>query len=299
MRTWPYACRKQKVVWPGSAPITITRIRIQYSGRLQPGVQGKTTHGKVSITNAITHAHLKRCNNVARTVPCYLAARRFSEPPMTQRPPINHINLAFEQSEYLAAFPLRILKTIPPTKFGWLAEWPETTKGRIIEYPTKQDIRRCGGIARSRRQNLILLVACLLFQPRVHAEFNVLLPGIEARLMRPGIFLADDHPALLKATTALLEPLFNMIGNATDGATLVSEVLPSARANCGRHYHAGFEWNRCRASTARVRLVSQNRVPDSALGTSVSRSVRGRGCNGICPQIPHEGSLNSGDTSGS
>ena len=42
--------------------------------------------------------------------------------------------------------------------------------------------------------------------------------------MRPRIFLADDHPALLKATTALLEPQFEIVGNAMDGATLVSEV---------------------------------------------------------------------------
>jgi DNA-binding NarL/FixJ family response regulator len=43
--------------------------------------------------------------------------------------------------------------------------------------------------------------------------------------MRPRIFLADDHPAVLKATTALLKPQFEIVGNATDGATLVSEVL--------------------------------------------------------------------------
>ena len=43
--------------------------------------------------------------------------------------------------------------------------------------------------------------------------------------MRPRIFLADDHPALLKATTALLKSQFDIVGNASDGATLVSEVL--------------------------------------------------------------------------
>jgi DNA-binding NarL/FixJ family response regulator len=43
--------------------------------------------------------------------------------------------------------------------------------------------------------------------------------------MRPRIFLADDHPAVLRATTALLKPQFDIVGNATDGATLVSEVL--------------------------------------------------------------------------
>ena len=43
--------------------------------------------------------------------------------------------------------------------------------------------------------------------------------------MRPRIFLADDHPAVLKATTALLETQFEIVGNAMDGATLVTEVI--------------------------------------------------------------------------
>lgn len=42
--------------------------------------------------------------------------------------------------------------------------------------------------------------------------------------MRPRIFLGDDHPVVLKATTALLESQFEIVGNAMDGATLVLEV---------------------------------------------------------------------------
>jgi DNA-binding NarL/FixJ family response regulator len=42
---------------------------------------------------------------------------------------------------------------------------------------------------------------------------------------RPRIFLADDHPAVLKAINALLKAEFDIVGNAMDGATLVSEVL--------------------------------------------------------------------------
>jgi len=51
--------------------------------------------------------------------------------------------------------------------------------------------------------------------------------GSERRraLIRPRILLADDHPALLAATTALLEPQFDIVGTATDGATLVLEGL--------------------------------------------------------------------------
>jgi DNA-binding NarL/FixJ family response regulator len=44
-------------------------------------------------------------------------------------------------------------------------------------------------------------------------------------LERPRIFLADDHPAVLKAINALLKVEFDIVGNAMDGATLVSEVL--------------------------------------------------------------------------
>jgi DNA-binding NarL/FixJ family response regulator len=44
-------------------------------------------------------------------------------------------------------------------------------------------------------------------------------------LIRPRILLADDHPALLAATTALLEPQFDIVGTATDGPALVSEAL--------------------------------------------------------------------------
>lgn len=43
--------------------------------------------------------------------------------------------------------------------------------------------------------------------------------------MRPRILLADDHPAVLKATNALLNSEFDIVGNATNGATLISEAL--------------------------------------------------------------------------
>jgi DNA-binding NarL/FixJ family response regulator len=44
-------------------------------------------------------------------------------------------------------------------------------------------------------------------------------------LIRPRVLLADDHPDLLKATTALLKSQFDVVGTAADGATLVSEAL--------------------------------------------------------------------------
>jgi DNA-binding NarL/FixJ family response regulator len=44
-------------------------------------------------------------------------------------------------------------------------------------------------------------------------------------LFRPRVLLADDHPALLEATTALLKPQFDVVGTATNGAALVSEAL--------------------------------------------------------------------------
>jgi DNA-binding NarL/FixJ family response regulator len=44
-------------------------------------------------------------------------------------------------------------------------------------------------------------------------------------LVRPRVLLADDHPALLEAITALLKARFDVVGAATDGASLVSEAL--------------------------------------------------------------------------
>jgi DNA-binding NarL/FixJ family response regulator len=44
-------------------------------------------------------------------------------------------------------------------------------------------------------------------------------------LILPRVLLADDHSALLKATTALLKPQFEIVGAVADGAALVSEAL--------------------------------------------------------------------------
>jgi DNA-binding NarL/FixJ family response regulator len=44
-------------------------------------------------------------------------------------------------------------------------------------------------------------------------------------LIRPRVFLADDHPDFLKLEMAFLKPHFELIGTAADGASLVSGVL--------------------------------------------------------------------------
>ena len=43
--------------------------------------------------------------------------------------------------------------------------------------------------------------------------------------MKTTILLADDHPPLLEAASAILKPHFDVVGTATDGAMLVSEAL--------------------------------------------------------------------------
>jgi DNA-binding NarL/FixJ family response regulator len=43
-------------------------------------------------------------------------------------------------------------------------------------------------------------------------------------LLRPRVFLADDHVDFLKAESDLLQPHFELVGTATDGASLISEV---------------------------------------------------------------------------
>jgi DNA-binding NarL/FixJ family response regulator len=47
---------------------------------------------------------------------------------------------------------------------------------------------------------------------------------MEANLIRPRIFLADDHDEFLEAEIALLLAHFEIVGIASDGALLVSEV---------------------------------------------------------------------------
>ena len=84
--------------------------------------------------------------------------------------------------------------------------------------------------------------------------------------MRPRVLLADNHPAVLRAATALLKPRFEIVGSTTDGASLVSlalRVYPDVIVT--EYYTASFERNRCRLSTARVLLASENCVSDNPL----------------------------------
>jgi DNA-binding NarL/FixJ family response regulator len=43
-------------------------------------------------------------------------------------------------------------------------------------------------------------------------------------LIRPRVFLADDHLEFLEAEIALLRPHFELVGTASDGISLVSEA---------------------------------------------------------------------------
>jgi DNA-binding NarL/FixJ family response regulator len=44
-------------------------------------------------------------------------------------------------------------------------------------------------------------------------------------VIRPRVFLVDDHADFLKLVVLLLQPHFEIVGTASDGAALVSEVL--------------------------------------------------------------------------
>jgi DNA-binding NarL/FixJ family response regulator len=44
-------------------------------------------------------------------------------------------------------------------------------------------------------------------------------------MKRTRVFLADDHEDVLRATTALLRPDFEVVGTATDGQSLVDATL--------------------------------------------------------------------------
>ena len=43
-------------------------------------------------------------------------------------------------------------------------------------------------------------------------------------MIRPRVVLADDHEEILQAETALLQPHFDVVGVARDGAALITEV---------------------------------------------------------------------------
>ena len=43
--------------------------------------------------------------------------------------------------------------------------------------------------------------------------------------MKTKVLLADDHPPLVEAALTILKPHYDIVGVATDGATLVSEAL--------------------------------------------------------------------------
>jgi DNA-binding NarL/FixJ family response regulator len=43
-------------------------------------------------------------------------------------------------------------------------------------------------------------------------------------LLRPRILLADDHREFLEAESALLRPYFDLVGTASNGSSLISEV---------------------------------------------------------------------------
>ena len=44
-------------------------------------------------------------------------------------------------------------------------------------------------------------------------------------MVRPRLLLADDHAQLLEAEIALLSPNFDVVGRASDGASLVTKAL--------------------------------------------------------------------------
>jgi hypothetical protein len=118
-------------------------------------------------------------------------------------------------------------------------------------------------------------------------------------LVRPRVLLADDHPALLEAITALLKARFDAVGTATDGASLVSEALRLCPdvivTDITMPILSGIDaahWLRESAFPA------QNSVPDDPLRRAIHEGVHGRRRIGICPQVPYESPLDSSDTSG-
>ena len=119
-------------------------------------------------------------------------------------------------------------------------------------------------------------------------------------MIRPRVLLADDHPALVEATTALLKPLFDVVGTAADGATLVSEAIRLCPdvivADITMPVLSGIDAaHRLRELALSAKIVFLTIHSDGQF----RRSMHGRRRIGICCQNSHEDPLDSSNTSGS
>ena len=118
-------------------------------------------------------------------------------------------------------------------------------------------------------------------------------------MIRPRVLLADDHPALLRGTSALLKPQFEVVGNVKDGETLVSEarrLRPDVIvADITLPVLSGIDVvHELRESGLAPKIVFLTIHSEQPFG----RGMHGRGSIGLCAQVPHEAPPDSSDTSG-
>ena len=117
-------------------------------------------------------------------------------------------------------------------------------------------------------------------------------------MIRPRVLLADDHPALLEATTALLKRQFEVVGTAVDGASLVSEALrlrPDVIvSDITMPVMSGID---AVHELRELALFSQSCVLDDPFRGTVCGGMPGGRRTGICCEATHEGPLDLRDTS--
>ena len=119
-------------------------------------------------------------------------------------------------------------------------------------------------------------------------------------MIRPRIFLADDHSEFLKLEVALLQPHFELVGTAADGASLVSEVQrlnpDIVVADITMPIMSGIK---AVARACQVRLHRQVHIPYHPFQRGIRGSLLAGRRPGIRYKISHESAFDSRDPCGS
>ena len=109
-------------------------------------------------------------------------------------------------------------------------------------------------------------------------------------------FLADDHPMVLEAFKALLEPDFEVVGMVTDGRALLDEFRRGTMSFCRRPYAAPQRTGcgrRLKAQRQAVKLIyltmnpnrAGQRSPDSGRRDTCSRARPSRAQTAIDEEL--------------
>ena len=119
----------------------------------------------------------------------------------------------------------------------------------------------------------------------------------EANIDSPARTLADDHREFLEAESALLRPYFDLVGTASDGRSLVSEVQrlkpDVVVVDITMPVMNGIDAVRKlieSGSTAKFVFLTINTDEEFV------KACLSGGCSGLCLEVSNEGPLDPGDS---